>query len=64
MVAGGPNLDPEPGRRLAYLEAHDYLDFAVLDGGEEPFTELVGWWRDTPRDRGATGRRCCGGTRR
>ena len=43
MVAGGPNIDPEPARRLAFLERHDYLDFIVVDGGEEPFAELLAW---------------------
>lgn len=51
FVAGGPNLDPDPTQRLAYLDAHDYLDFLIVDGGEEPFVELVEWWRDTDRDR-------------
>jgi len=49
MVIGGPNIDPEEARRVAMLRRHDYADFAVVDGGEEPFAELLTWWRD---DRG------------
>lgn len=52
IVAGGPNMDPEPARRLAFLERHAYLDFAIVDGGEEPFSELIGWWLGD-RDRSA-----------
>lgn len=51
IVAGGPNLDPEPARRIAYLSKHDYLDYLVVDGGEEPFSELIDWWRSHGGDR-------------
>lgn len=44
IVVGGPNIDPEEDRRRTFLQRHDYADFAVVDGGEEPFTELVAWW--------------------
>lgn len=50
MVAGGPNIDPSPVRRAAFLAKHDYLDFLIIDGGEEPFTELVEWHRNGTRD--------------
>ena len=50
IVAGGPNLDPEPARRIAFLERHDYLDFLVVDGGEESFSELISWHRAGSRD--------------
>ena len=43
-------MDPEPARRIAHLRQHDYLDYIVIDGGEEPFSELVAWWRDGDRD--------------
>ena len=46
IVAGGPNIDPDPARQLAFLERHDYLDFLIVDGGEEPFSELLHWRRD------------------
>ena len=46
IVAGGPNIDPDPERRLAFLNRHQYLDFIIIDGGEEPFSELISWWRD------------------
>jgi hypothetical protein len=50
IVAGGPNLDPDPERRKAYLRDHDYVDYLVVDGGEEPFSELIDWWRSRNGD--------------
>lgn len=46
IVAGGPNIDPDPTLRLNFLNLHDYLDFTIVDSGEEPFTNLLIWWRD------------------
>ena len=51
IVIGGPNIDPAPDRRQAMLTRHDYADFAVVDGGEEPLTELLTWWRNDREDR-------------
>ena len=51
IVAGGPNIDPDPGQRMRMFERHDYVDFVVVDGGEEPFSELIDWWRDARGDR-------------
>ena len=53
IIAGGPNIDPESDRRLKFLKKHDYIDFMVIDGGEEPFSEMIDWWRD---HRGDTSR--------
>lgn len=50
IVAGGPNIDTAEDRRLAFLKRHDYIDYLIVDGGEEPFTELVMWHRDGSRD--------------
>jgi radical SAM superfamily enzyme YgiQ (UPF0313 family) len=50
IVAGGPNIDPDPDRRLAFFKRHQYLDFLVIDGGEEPFSELITWWREGSND--------------
>jgi radical SAM superfamily enzyme YgiQ (UPF0313 family) len=50
IVAGGPNIDPAPEYRLDFLKRHPYIDFLVIDSGEEPFSELVSWWRDESRD--------------
>lgn len=44
IVAGGPNIDPDPARRRAFLERHSYIDLLIVDGGEEPMAELVEWW--------------------
>lgn len=43
IVAGGPNIDPATDRRMTFLQRHDYLDYLIVDGGEEAFTELVQW---------------------
>ena len=50
IVAGGPNIDPDQERRLAFLNRHQYLNFLVIDSGEEPFSELVTWWRESNHD--------------
>ncbi|HAQ33659.1 MAG TPA: hypothetical protein DCP05_06120 [Rhodospirillaceae bacterium] len=52
MVAGGPNIDPDPGRITAFIQRHDYLDFIIEGSGEEAFCELLQWWRDGSRDIG------------
>jgi len=44
LVGGGPNIDQDDDLALGYLQRHDYLDFYILEGGEEPFSELVNWW--------------------
>jgi radical SAM superfamily enzyme YgiQ (UPF0313 family) len=50
IVAGGPNVDPDPARRLAFLKRHAYIDLLIVDGGEEPMAELVDWWGGESRD--------------
>jgi radical SAM superfamily enzyme YgiQ (UPF0313 family) len=50
IVAGGPNVDPESELRLRFLKKHDYIDLLVIDGGEEPFAEIVEWYREGSRD--------------
>ncbi len=50
IVAGGPNIDVAEASRAAFLKRHDYIDYLVIDGGEEPFTELVLWHREGSRD--------------
>jgi radical SAM superfamily enzyme YgiQ (UPF0313 family) len=50
IVAGGPNIDPDTDHRSEFMRRHDYLDGLVIDGGEEPFTELISWHRDSNRD--------------
>jgi hypothetical protein len=52
LVAGGPNIDPDPVRRLDFLKKHNYLDFLVVGGGEEPFEELIRWWAGSTRHFG------------
>lgn len=41
MVAGGPNIDPDRQCQLAFLERHNYLDYLIIDAGEEPFSNLL-----------------------
>ncbi|MBT4770035.1 MAG: hypothetical protein HOO00_05860 [Rhodospirillaceae bacterium] len=50
IIAGGPNIDSEPARRMAYLNRHDYVDFLIIDGGEEPFSEMIEWQRHARGD--------------
>lgn len=52
IVAGGPNIDPEANRRSEFLARHDYVDFLCIDGGEEPFAELIAWHHEGSNDRG------------
>ena len=52
FVAGGPNIDTDDDRRVAFLKKFDFLDFLITNSGEEPFKELVEWWR---HDRGNMG---------
>ena len=51
IIAGGPNIDPDPDQRMQMFGRHDYVDFVVVDGGEEPFSEIIEWWRDANGDR-------------
>jgi radical SAM superfamily enzyme YgiQ (UPF0313 family) len=50
MVAGGPNIDPDPEAITAFIQRHDYLNFIIEGSGEEAFCELLQWWRDGDRD--------------
>ncbi len=50
FVAGGPNIDPDPERQMAFFKRHNYLDFLVIDGGEEPFSELISWHREAGKN--------------
>jgi len=50
IVSGGPNIDPAADRRVSFLQKHDYVDFLIIDGGEEAFTELVQWQFAGSRD--------------
>lgn len=51
IVAGGPNIDQAADQRLAFLARHAYLDYLVIDGGEEPLAEFITWYVNTPEDR-------------
>lgn len=50
IIAGGPNVDPNEQQRLAFLQKHSYVDFLIVDGGEQPFTELLDWWFGGDKD--------------
>lgn len=51
MVVGGPNIDNHEDLRREFLEKFDFIDFAVINGGEEPFSDLVRWWQGTREDK-------------
>ena len=40
-VFGGPNYSNLPDEQEAFLRAHPYIDFYILEEGELPFTELL-----------------------
>ncbi len=46
IVAGGPNIDSDPNNRGIFLKEHNYIDYLIIDGGEQPFTEIVKWWKN------------------
>ena len=46
IVGGGPNVDDEEAWRRSFLNKHDFYDFLITGGGEEPFAELLSWWTD------------------
>ena len=46
IVMGGPNIDSESKYRLEFLKKHNYADLLVIDGGEEPLSEIISWLRD------------------
>ena len=46
IVAGGPNVDVDRNNRAIFLSEHDYIDYLIIDGGEQPFTELIKWWKN------------------
>ena len=51
ILAGGPNVpDESEEQQLAYLNRHNYVDFLILDGGEEPFSEMITWWQENHGD--------------
>jgi len=49
IVGGGPDIDHDDVLAASHLESHDYLDYYILEGGEEPFAELVDWWLASER---------------
>lgn len=50
FVAGGPNIDVDESGQKAFLRRYDFLDFVITNSGEEPFSELVNWWRNGQKD--------------
>ena len=43
IISGGPNLDEEDKSRINFLKENDYVNYCIIDGGEEPFSELISW---------------------
>ena len=46
FISGGPNLDEDDKSRIKFLKVNDYIDYCVIDGGEEPFSEFISWLKD------------------
>ena len=51
IIAGGPNIDPGEKERKNFFIDHPYIDLLIVDGGEEPFAEIISWWKDTIRNK-------------
>ena len=48
---------------MQMFQRHDYVDFVVADGGEEPFSEMIEWRRNASGDRSLLPQNilwCCG----
>ena len=52
IVSGGPNLDPGDLERINFFKSNTYVDLVIVDGGEEPFSEIVSWFKATPKNKG------------
>jgi len=50
IISGGPNLDEDTGNRINYLKEHNYIDYYLTEGGEEPFSELIDWLDDKEKE--------------
>jgi radical SAM superfamily enzyme YgiQ (UPF0313 family) len=50
IISGGPNLDEDTGNRINYLKEHNYIDYYLTEGGEEPFSELIDWLDDKDKE--------------
>jgi len=50
IVSGGPNLDDDQTNRIAFLKEHNYIDYYLTDGGEEPFSELIEWLKNKEKE--------------
>ena len=43
IVSGGPNIDEDTDGRTNFLSKNNYLSYYLVDGGEEPFSDLITW---------------------
>ena len=51
ILAGGPNIDPDPDNRKDFMKSHDYVDYFIIDGGEQPLSDFIHWWQNKNGDK-------------
>ena len=44
IISGGPNIDEEADGRINFLKKNNHISYYLVDGGEEPFSELITWF--------------------
>ena len=46
IISGGPNMDDTTESRIGFLKKNNHISYYIVDGGEEPFSELVTWLKN------------------
>jgi len=46
IISGGPNMDDKTECRIDFLKKNDHISYYIVDGGEEPFSELITWLKN------------------
>ena len=46
IISGGPNMDDKTEFRIDFLKKNNHISYYIIDGGEEPFSELITWLKN------------------
>ena len=46
IISGGPNMDDNTECRIDFLKKNNHISYYIIDGGEEPFSELITWLKN------------------
>ena len=46
IISGGPNMDDKTEFRIDFLKKNNHISYYIVDGGEEPFSELITWLKN------------------